>query len=162
MANNEYEALLDQVPIGEIATRFGIDEGTARAAISQALPGLLGGLATNARSESGARSLESALGQHQREVRNLVDVDVDDGEKIVGHALGDKKEQVVSAVAGGNDDLVSKLLPLLAPIVMSFLAKRKTNAGGIGDLLGSILGGSSSRSGEGGLGGILGSILGNR
>src|SRR5699024_3401217 len=134
--------------------RFGIDHGTARDAISQALPGLLGGLATNARSESGARSLESALGQHQREVRNLDDVDVDDGEKIVGHALGDKKAQVVSAVAGGNDDLVSKLLPLLAPIVMSFLAKRKTNTGGVGDLLGSILGGSSSRSGEGGLGGI--------
>ncbi len=163
MADNslDFNALLKQVPLQEVASRLGVDQVTAQDAVSKALPGILGGLATNAQSEEGANALENALQSHRRDVTKLDDVDVEDGEKIVNHALGGKRKDVVAAVSDGNDDLVSQILPVLAPIVMAFLAKnlgdKRTSGGGggISDILGSILGG-----GSGGLGGILGSIFG--
>ena len=73
-------------------------------------------------------------------------------------------------VSGLGGDLLSRLLPLLAPIVMSYLA-RKLGMGGpagsragsgdiLGDLLGGILGGGAGSGAGGGLGDILGQILG--
>jgi hypothetical protein len=60
---------------------------------------------------------------------------------------------------------LSSLLPLLAPLLMSFLAKKaggsssagSTGGGGIGDLLGGFLGGGS---GGGGIEDLLGGLLG--
>lgn len=166
MATNSFDldSLLKQIPLRDLATKLGVDEDTAQDAVSKAIPGILAGLANNAQSEEGASALQAALQEHNRDVRSLADVDVEDGEKILGHALGGKKTEVVTAVSGGDTDLFSKLMPMLAPIVMAFLAKNMTQSsssgsgGGIGDLLGSILGGGSS-SGGGPLGG-LGSILG--
>ena len=68
---------------------------------------------------------------------------------------------------GGGTDLIGKLLPILAPIALSYLAGRvgggggKTSAasaGGLGDILGGLLGGGGG--GGGGLGDILGGLLG--
>lgn len=165
MSNSDlnFDSLLKQIPVGEIANKVGVDEPSALDAITKALPGLLGGLASNAQSQTGADALEQALKEHVRDVPSLQQVDVNDGEKIVQHALGDKKNDVISAVSGGSDDLVGKIMPMLAPLVMAFLARnlfsggtQQTSGGGVGDLLGSILGGGSN----GGAGGILGSILG--
>lgn len=168
MAANAFDldSIIKQIPLQDLASRLGVDEDTAQDAVSKAIPGILAGLANNAQTQDGANALESALSQHERDVTSLDDVDVQDGEKILTHALGGKKTEVVSAVSGGNNELFSKLLPMLAPIVMSLLAKNLTQSrstsgsggGGIGDLLGSILGGGSN-SGGGGLGG-LGAILG--
>jgi hypothetical protein len=65
---------------------------------------------------------------------------------------------------------MGKLLPLLAPIVMAYLAKRFTGgaaaggvqSGGIGEILSSILGGAAGQGGQqqGGLGDLLGGLLG--
>ena len=60
---------------------------------------------------------------------NLDGVDEKDGEKIVGHVFGDKHRQVVQQLgttggASTSQDLMRQLLPILAPIVMSYLAKR--------------------------------------
>lgn len=178
-----FDSLLKQIPVGDIAAKVGVDEGSALDAITKALPGLLGGLAANSQSPTGANALEEALKEHLRDTPSLEQVDVADGEKIISHALGDKKNDVISAVSGGKDDLIGTIMPMLAPIVMAFLARNlfsgesstRSSGGGIGDLLGSILGGGSSSAGGilgsilgggsqqssgGGLGGILGSILG--
>jgi hypothetical protein len=72
---------------------------------------------------------------------------------------------------------MGKLLPILAPIVMAYLAKRlgggaaagAQQQGGIGDLLGSILGGMGGQQGrpqqggqqQGGLGDMLNGPLGD-
>lgn len=72
---------------------------------------------------------------------------------------------------GGLGDIIQKLLPILAPIVMAFLAKQfgggsqtaqSDNSGGIGDILGSLLGGGAggSNAGGGDLGDLLGGLLG--
>jgi hypothetical protein len=108
---------------------------------------------------------------------NLDEVDTTDGEKIVGHVFGDQQGEVVNrlgAVDGaGGQNLVGKLLPMLAPIVLSYLASRVSGGGGktsavsgggmedlLGGLLGGVLGGGGSKGGGGGIGDLLGGLLG--
>lgn len=174
MATADINELLGEIPIGDIAARLGVDEATAKQAITQALPGLLGGMAVNASSEEGATKLTSALKKHEgAKFKGLDAVDTEDGQKIVQHVLGDKQQDVAMALGsqgeGGLGDLIQKLLPILAPIVMAFLAKQfgggsqtaqADNSGGIGDILGGLLGGSGSGSGSNAAGGDLGDLLG--
>ncbi|HWJ53555.1 MAG TPA: DUF937 domain-containing protein, partial [Propionibacteriaceae bacterium] len=102
----------------------------------------------------------------------------DDGQKIVGNIFGDKTGQVaqtLGANVGQQSGLIQKLLPILAPIVLAYLAKRFTGqsqGGGSGnvltDVLGSMLGhggqpaaqGEPERSGAGSILDMLGGLLG--
>jgi hypothetical protein len=177
--------ILSQIPMARLASQLGVDEGTAEQATRQALPALLGGMEANAQDPKGAASLADALGQHSPALVqggvNLDEVDTNDGEKIVGHVFGEKKGEVVNRLGavdgGGGQNLIGKLLPLLAPIVLSYLAGRmgggggKTSAtaarggGGVEDLLGGLLGGvlgggGAKGGGGGGIGDILGGLLG--
>ncbi|MEV6064161.1 DUF937 domain-containing protein [Nocardia asteroides] len=190
-----FDDLLSQVPIAQIADQLGVDQATATNAVQAALPTLLGGLQANAAEPQGAASLLGALDNHGGLVEgegavDLQQVDVADGEKIVDNVFGDEKNTVISALGGtggtGGNDLIGKLLPILAPIVLAYVAKQLTgggaaapapapqqqsSGGGLGDLLGGLLGGSSSSGGlgealaknaGGGLGSILGGILGGK
>lgn len=162
-SQSELNALLEQVPLGDLAAKFGVDEATMQAAVRQALPGLVGGMAVNARDETGAAKLQAAVQKHQPAsgAPTLKAIDAEDGQKIVKHVLGDKKDDVAQALgsnAGSSAvaDLVPQLLPLLAPLVMQFLAGKIGGAGGgtvssggglggvLGDLLGGLLGGGSN------------------
>ena len=142
-------------------------------AAAAAIPTLIGSLQANAASTDGSAGLFNALGQHADddlfgESVDLNAVDTADGQKILAHAFADDPQRL-QAVSGLGGDLLSKLLPLLAPIIMNYLA-RKLGMGGsensqggsgdiFGDLLGGILGGGGAGAG-GGLGDILGQILG--
>jgi hypothetical protein len=187
--------ILEQIPVDQVAGLLGTDTESARAAIEAAVPTLLAGLQSNAQAPGGAASLESALAQHQDGLAeggiDAAQVDTADGEKIVSHVFGGQQDQVAQQLAGTANlggvggDLVRKLLPILAPIVMSYLANkilggRSAQAGGgaggggaggdaagspggidLGSILGGILGGSQGGAGaQGGLGDILGGILG--
>ena len=106
-----------------------------------------------------------------------------DGPGILDHALGDRQETLargISAKSGLDMGSVMSLLTLLAPVVMGMLGKKQQSTstagggdlsdllnrerqdaesqGGLGDLIGSVLGGGSS----GGLGDVLGSVLGGK
>ncbi|UGT53199.1 DUF937 domain-containing protein [Nocardia asteroides] len=174
-----FDDLLSQVPIAQIADQLGVDQATATTAVQAALPTLLGGLQANASEPQGAASLMGALDQHGELVEgegavDLNQVDVADGEKIVDNVFGGEKNTVISALGGtggtGGNDLIGKLLPILAPIVLAYLAKQMTGGGaaapapqqqssgggGLGDLLGGLLGGSGN---AGGLGGVIGDAL---
>jgi hypothetical protein len=165
--------IMSRIPLADLATRLGVDEGTAEQATRQALPALLGGIHANTADPGGAESFASALGQHDNDLVeggvNLDGVDENEGDRIVGHVFGEQRQQVVQQLGttGGpatNQDLIGRLLPILAPIVMAYLAKRLSGGaaggqqGGIGDLLGSVLGGM----GGGGLGGGLGGLGGQQ
>ncbi|WP_336086424.1 DUF937 domain-containing protein [Nocardia sp. SSK8] len=187
-----FDDLLSQVPIAQIADQLGVDQATATTAVQAALPTLLGGLQANAAEPQGAASLLGALDQHGGLVEgagavDLNQVDVADGAKIVDNVFGTEKNTVISALGAtgetGGNDLIGKLLPILAPIVLAYLAKQLTgggsapapqtqpqaSGGGLGDLLGGLLGGAGSTGGLGGMigdalsknaGGALGSVLG--
>lgn len=165
------EGLMKELPIGDIARRLGVDEATAKQAIGQALPTLFGGLKANADDPAGERSIAEAVSQHPPSLVeggvDLSDVDESDGEKIVSHVFGDNKQQVVQTLGGlpegGGKALQEKLLPILAPIVLSYLAKQLggKGAGGLGGVLGDILGSAAGGSkAGGGVGDILGDLLG--
>jgi hypothetical protein len=181
--------LISQIPMNQLAQQLGVDEQTAEQATRQALPALLGGMQANAHDPAGAASLSEALGQHDD---NLLEggvdfnqVDTDDGDKIVGNIFGPNRQQVVNQLGGfgggggggaGGSGLIAKLLPMLAPIVMSYLAKQFSKrggaaatasatggsaaggAGGLEDLLGGLMGGQGGQAG--GLGDLLGGLLG--
>jgi hypothetical protein len=175
--------LISQLPMSHIAEMLGVDEDTAANATRTAVPALVQGMQANAADDERAASLANAIAQHAKALSgrdaapDLDAVDTDDGEKIVQHVFGDNEEQVVNQLGGlgGGSDMIKKLLPVLAPIVMGFLAKQFSNrgdsgssagassaslqqegsGGGIDDVLGGLLGG-----GGGGLGDMLGGLLG--
>ena len=172
------DEIMQQIPLGQLASQLGVDEQTAGAAAQQAIPALLGGLHANAQDPAGAPSLEGAIGNHSAGLIDggvdLSQVDTGDGQKIVSNIFGDHQSGVAQTLGGnlaglgGNQgDLMQKLLPILAPIVMSYLAKRMGGGAGGGGLLGSLLGGAmggggAAGGGGGGLGDMLGSMLGGR
>ena len=173
----DYSDLLAQIPVADIAKSLGVSEDVADSAIRQVIPSLVGGMSANAQDPAGAASLEKALDRHQGSaVSSLADVDTTDGEKIVTNVFGQKKDDVVRAVASSDKtsataDIIGKLLPIVAPIVMAWVANQffgqkkasssaaPASSGGIGDILGGLLGGSSGGSGDV-LGGLLGGLLG--
>ena len=177
--------LLAQIPMDQLARQLGVPRDEAEKLTRQALPALVGGMEANAQDPRGATSLAQALRQHDNDLLDggvdLDQVDVDDGHKIVLNVFGDNKDKVINRLGSGSgsvkdskDSLMSKLLPMLAPIVMAYWAKRMTGGsksgttgkadksdglpGGLGELLGGLLGGGSG--GSGGLGDLLGGLLG--
>jgi hypothetical protein len=171
------DELFNQIPTGDIARQLGADEGEVNSAVQTLVPLLVGGLRQNAQDPGHAASIENAAGTHA--ASGLLDggvsvdqVDEADGSKAIAKIFGgNDSSQVAAALSGGgagNGDLIKRLLPILAPIVLAYLGKQLSNGsggGGVGDVLGSILGGvlGASQSGGGrggGLGDILGGLLG--
>lgn len=165
--------ILSKVDLDQLAAQVGEDPQKVEQAARAALPALLGGLQANAQDPGGAASLTEALSQHDDDLLeggvSLDQVDTGDGERITQHIFGDNREQVVNqlgGVGGVGGGLVAKLLPILAPMVLSWLAKQVlggrsggaaggtagagtggagTGGGGMGDLLEGMLGGGGSR-----------------
>lgn len=191
------DELMTQIPIGQLAGQLGVSEAEAEAAVRQALPALVGGLQANAADPAGAASLSQALSQHDGTLItggvDLDQVDTADGEKIVKNIFGDNEQAVVNQLGGGlgglgglggsgggGAGLIAKLLPLLAPMLMSYLGKSFGGGGGGGGAAASTSTSSSSSAtsgmgpgaappqqdsggdggGLGGLGDILGGLLG--
>jgi len=177
---SQIDDLMSAIPVSQLAAQVGASEAETEQAIRQALPALVGGMKVNADDPEGARSLAGALREHESDAVvdggvNLDRVDPQEGQKIVGHVFGGQTDTVVNQLGGmGNvsGDLVKKLLPILAPIVLSWLAKQfgqkaPTGAGaqeqgGLGGVLGDLLGGALGGAGGGkgaGLDDLLGGIL---
>jgi hypothetical protein len=168
--------MVSQLPMDQIAQALGVDEATAAAATKKAIPALVQGMQANATSDPAkAAALAKAIAAHAQQAAaasataaagaatgtagaiDISNVDTADGEKIVGHVFGDNTEQVTNQLGGlvGGADLFKKLLPMLAPLVMGFLAKNLGGGGGGGGS-GS---GTSGGGGGGGLGGLLSKIM---
>lgn len=169
--------------ISQIARQFGLEEGQAQSAVASLLPALQGGLSRNIQQEGGMDSLVRALsgGGHQQYLDDPSILgspeNIADGNGILGHILGSKDvSRAVAAQAsqqtGIGADILKKMLPMVASLVMGMLSRQSSQAstgpavfgesgGGLGDILGSILGSGGGRSTGGDLlGGLLGKILG--
>ena len=189
---SEIDEILSQVPMDQVAAALGVDQSEAEAATRTAIPALLGGMQANAADPAGAASLMSAVEQHDPSVlgSGLDQIDTQDGERIVQNVFGGQTPDVMArlggATPGPGSSLIQKLLPIIAPIVMAYLAKKlqgvggATSAaatddpmgglggmlggaggtGGLGDVLGSVLGGGTSGGAAGSQGGGIGDILG--
>ncbi|UGT39898.1 DUF937 domain-containing protein [Nocardia yamanashiensis] len=181
-----FDDLLSQVPVAQIADKLGVDQATANTAISAAIPVLLGGFQAQAGNPDAAAHLEGEIAKQPEDLLeggvNIDQVDTTAGNQVVEQTFGAEKNTVMSALGnvGGSaitQDLMSKLLPMLAPIVLAYVGKKmlggagagggaatgaQAGGGGIGDILGSLLGGATGggQGGSGGLGDILGKAVG--
>ncbi len=172
--------IVGQVPIDQLAQQVGADEESTRAAVEQIVPSLLGGLQANAQDPAGQASLLGALGDHQGETPAIDSVDTGDGQRIVDNVFGGNTDEVVNRLggmpSGAGGDIVKKLLPILAPIVLNYLSKQVLGRAGGGAAQptpqqtqpdpqqpqqdGSAPADQSGDAGSGGLGDILGQVLG--
>lgn len=172
--------LFAQIPTSDIAGKLGVDESEVNNAVQLLVPVLVGGLHQNAQDPDHASAIESAASNHA--AQGLLDTGVDkvdeaDGQKAIAKIFGGSDpSQVATALSGsgvGDSDLIQKLLPILAPIVLAYIGKQMTgkntpapaeeqaSGGALNDVLGSILSGMSG-SGNKSLPNVLGSVLGNK
>ncbi|MCV7259880.1 DUF937 domain-containing protein [Mycobacterium shimoidei] len=174
--------LYAQIPTRDIAGKFGVEESDVNNAVQLLVPVLVGGLHQNAQDAEHASAIESAASSHAARGLldtgvNVDDVDQADGQKAIAKIFGGNDPgQVAAALSGsgaGNSDLIQKLLPILAPIVLAYIGKQmtekkapapteeKASGGALNDVLGSILGGMAG-GGNKSLPNVLGSVLGNK
>ncbi len=174
------DEILQTLPIDQLANQLGADPDDVEQGTLAALPALLGGLHANAQDPAGAASLAQAVGQHTDDpaVTGVVDVeriDQADGARISGHVFGAREEQVVQRLATvgvASSDLVRRLIVILAPLVLAYLAKQVGGRGGpgavsggdgLGPILDDVLGGAAQGSaprGSQGAGAIIDDVLG--
>ena len=141
--------ILGALPADAISQQICPYPDDLRAAAATVLTTLLSGLQATASDPSGADSILEALGQHQDDLlsggADLSAINESDGQAITNHIFGDREEDVVNRLgevpamggSGMGGALVKKLLPILAPMVLSWLAKQVLGgAGGGGGGLG--------------------------
>lgn len=155
----------------QLGKRVGTDPAATRKAIGAALPALMAALAANARRQEGAASLANALEKdHDGSILDdlsgfLRQGDTTDGDGILRHALGAKRPAVEAEVAqhaGLDLATVTRLLPLLAPIVMGALGRQKRQSGLDVDGVAGMLAGErrqARRMAPEGVVGMLGALL---
>lgn len=165
------DEILSSVDMGQLARQVGAEPDEVEQAARTALPALLGGLQANNADPAGSASLQEALSQHDGSLLDggvdVSQVDQADGAQIAKHIFGDNQDQVVhqlGGVGGGaSKGIISKLIPILAPIVLSWLAKQVlggAGSGGAGSGGGATPGQTPGRASGGGLGDVLGQVLG--
>jgi hypothetical protein len=141
---------LDDNVLQQISSRVGADSGVTSKGIAAAIPVLLGALAHNANQGDGAQQLNDALAwDHDGSVLNDVagavrDGQLADGNAILGHVLGDRRdvaEQAVARASGLDLSKAGPLLALLAPVVMGALGRARQQAGLNPQSLSELLGG---------------------
>jgi hypothetical protein len=184
---SDLDDLINQIPVADIATKLGANEGEVNNAIRTLVPALVGGVQQNVETKDiDSSGLESAV--TQQGASGLLDggvsvdqVDAKQGDQIVSKIFGGNDSgQVASALSGtgaGNSDLIKKLLPILAPIVLAYIGEKLTqgsapaptqqtaqqpaqpSGGGLSDVLGSILGSVLGGDKGGAIGDILGGLL---
>jgi hypothetical protein len=115
-----------------ISREIGAEPDATAKAISAALPVLLGALERNSGQPSGADSLFNALRtRHDGSILDdiagfLGSGNFNDGHDILGHVLGGKRSSVeagLSRASGLDLSSVSRLLPVLAPIVLGAVGR---------------------------------------
>ena len=170
--------------VRQLGDQFGLQPDQTQAALAALVPALAAGFQRNMTSQGGLESLTSALasGQHQRYLDDAGSLtessSFQDGNGILAHVFGNKdvSRQVAARAAartGLGADLLKRMLPMVATLVMGTLARRTSRtgaqslpgaggpaAGGLMDLLGGALDQNRDGSMVDDVIGILGRTLG--
>lgn len=147
--------------VQQIGSSVGLDQSQTTKALSALLPALASGFQRNVQAPGGLEALIGALssGNHRQYLDNPSVLGqanaISDGNGILGHVFGSKdvSRQVAAQAAaqtGISADILKKLLPLVATMMMSAFAQQQpsknaspfggnASGGGITDMLGSLL-----------------------
>ena len=129
--------------VGQLGSRFGLDENQTMAALQQLVPALGGGLQRNIAAEGGLDNLLGALsgGNHGQYIDNPELVHSEEttaeGNGILGHLLGSKDASrelaaQASAQTGIGADVLKQMLPVVATMGMGSLSKQSAAGGFLG------------------------------
>lgn len=182
---NMLDAILNSqngAAVRQLGTSVGLPEDQTSAALAALLPALASGFQRNLQSPDGMAALVGALtsGNHGRYLDSPASLGtaaaLTDGNGILGHVLGSKdvSRQVAAQAAaqtGISADVLKRLLPLVATMMMATFAQQRSNgaavpassgpAGDITGMLGSLLGGGGPGNGPGiDVASMLGKFLG--
>ena len=125
--------------VDQIARSVGVSDGDVTNVLAGALPAMMAGLTRNAASSGGASALLGALDRdHDGSV--LDDVmgflggggNTSAGAGILGHVFGGRQtnvEQAVSQSSGVDMGSVTKIMAMVAPLIMGSLGKAKRQQG---------------------------------
>jgi hypothetical protein len=170
---------LSEEMVGQLSEHIGAEPQQTAQAANGIFATLLGGLANNASSEGGLSALANALdrdhdGSMLDDLAGMVggmlqgggqESRATNGLGMLNHILGDRQEVAAEQIgqsSGLSAGQVMKLLPILAPIVMSVLGKTKSSGGlDLGSLAGVLMGGAQQAQQQDGMGDLLGNILGS-
>jgi hypothetical protein len=159
--------------IAQIAAQLGTTPDQARDAVEHALPLIVGGMAHNASTPSGADALHDALGDHTgQDISSILGNMLGGGggsgigSAILSHIFGgnqDAANQGLGHVTGLGQQSAGQLMAILAPIVMATLANHVQQGGISSGSLGGMLGQQSQQIQQQGgvVGGLLSAVLGH-
>ena len=171
--------------IGNLANQFGLEPAQAEAAVRQLAPALGAGLHRNTSNGKGLSDLLGSLasGGHDRYADDPAMLGsqetANQGNGILGHLFGSKQvsrkvADHASAKTGIGAALLKKMLPVIATMVMSGLAKKAMGGGSRsiaddvmtkasrrgGSMIGNLAGKAiSSGLGKGLIGGLIGKMV---
>lgn len=178
MAMNMMDMIMQSAGGNAVQTagsQYGLSPKQSQDAVSALLPAISSAMKRNTGSPQGLAGLLGALqsGQHDRYLDdpNLLPQNAQtDGNAILGHLFGSK--EVSRTVAGRasqqtgiSSDILKKMLPMVAMMVMGGLSKQTRGNQGIQGLMmdaamNQLMGGGMQGAPAKGIGGILGGLLG--
>lgn len=131
--------------VRQIGSQLGLPEDQTTAALSALVPALAAGFQRNAESGGGLSSLLNALagGGHARYVEDPATLSqpgtIEDGNGILGHVFGSKdvSRQVAmkaAAQTGIGADVLKRMLPMAAALMMGTLARQSSPSAGVSTL----------------------------
>ena len=143
--------------INGVSSQIGQSKSKTSNLLSMALPMLMQAMKKNANSSEGASGIMGALQKHDGSILDNIgdlftgknaDTVSNDGGKILGHVLGNRKENIQNALSqksGMDAGAVDQILKVAAPIVMGVLGKQQRqnkvdSPNGIEGLLGGLIG----------------------
>ncbi len=154
--NDILKLALTRGVIEQVGKQAGVSSSDAATVIEDVLPILLKGMQGQATNESTQQGFLQALSDHSKKdtpdlAKFLMNVDTDDGDKIVNHLLGQEKESVAAKAkkkSGIDTKTILKIMAILAPLLMTKMGSAakespKTAKGNVGaadvlDLVGGL------------------------
>jgi hypothetical protein len=132
----------DGAAVRQLGSQVGLAPEQTTAALSALVPALAAGFQRNLQSQDGLESLTSALssGNHGQYIDNPASLGdhaaVTDGNGILGHLLGSKdvSREVANRAAaqtGLSPDILKRLLPLAATLMMGAFSKHSSNSSSV-------------------------------
>ena len=176
------KTMLNADSIAKMSEKTGTSTDEVKSVLLSALPALLKGVQGQASNRETVAGFAGALDSHARDDTSdiaafLSQVDLEDGEKIVGHLLGGDQGETTRAAAkkaGLSTAATGSILGAAAPLLMSLLGQQATQAvqaqpqngggqqaapSGAGVLAG-MLGAQQQNAKPSGLGGLLSGLFG--
>ncbi len=143
--------LKDSPAIEQIGEKLGLDTSSVDNVLKNSIPEIGKAITKNTSSEDGLSSFIGALKDHDSDdvdsmIKNIGNVDTEDGSKIISHILGGEQESILSGISnktGVSSGGISSIWSMIAPILMGFLGKQSKSSGGgfdISSILSGVLG----------------------